>query len=64
MLYDYAITLDREIASFWHGMTSGATVLFFTNRYLNVVVTIMGLIEFGQFSDEVRMVYHSTCGLC
>ncbi|KAI0730619.1 hypothetical protein C8Q76DRAFT_690679 [Earliella scabrosa] len=53
LLYDYAITVDREIASFWHGMTSGATVLFFTNRYLNVVVKIMGLIEFGQFSDEV-----------
>lgn len=52
-LYDYLITFDREVNSFWHGATSGATVLFLSNRYLNVSVNILGMIEFGQFSDTV-----------
>ncbi|KAI0794509.1 hypothetical protein C8Q74DRAFT_1365947 [Fomes fomentarius] len=52
-LYDYLITFDREVDSFWHGATSGATVLFLSNRYLNVSLNILGMVEFGQFSDTV-----------
>ncbi|RPD59066.1 hypothetical protein L226DRAFT_524088 [Lentinus tigrinus ALCF2SS1-7] len=52
LLYEYVITLDREVNSFWHGAPTGASVLFMSNRYFNVAVNVLGLIEFGHFSDD------------
>ncbi|RPD53393.1 hypothetical protein L226DRAFT_527156 [Lentinus tigrinus ALCF2SS1-7] len=52
LLYEYVITLDREVNSFWYGAPTGACVLFMTNRYFNVAVNVVGLVEFGHFSDQ------------
>ncbi|KAI0730417.1 hypothetical protein C8Q76DRAFT_613684 [Earliella scabrosa] len=38
--YDYLITLDQELELFWTGKITGATVLFFVNRYLSLFVTV------------------------
>ena len=38
--YEYLITLDQEITLFWTRKITGATVLFFCNRYLSLFVTI------------------------
>ncbi len=34
--YDHIVTLDREINLFWNKKITGATVLFFVNRYSTV----------------------------
>ena len=53
LLYEYVITLDREVNSFWLGAPTGAYVLFLSNRYFNVAINVLGLIEFGHLSDQV-----------
>ncbi|TFK85093.1 hypothetical protein K466DRAFT_552588 [Polyporus arcularius HHB13444] len=52
LLYEYVITIDREVNSFWHRAPTGASILFLSNRYLSFVVNVLGLIEFKQWSDE------------
>ena len=34
VLYEYAITIDREVILFWQGKKTMAWVLFVVNRYL------------------------------
>ncbi|RDX51239.1 hypothetical protein OH76DRAFT_1417318 [Lentinus brumalis] len=53
LLYEYVITVDREVNAFWFGAPTGASILFLSNRYLNLVVNTLNLVEFGHFSDEV-----------
>ena len=52
-LYEYLITLDREVGMIWKRGFSGATTLFLSNRYLMLLDIVFGLVEFGQFSDKV-----------
>ena len=53
-MYDYIITFGQEIELFWTMNITGATVLFFANRYITLLFDIMGLVEpFGKFSDQV-----------
>ncbi|TFK85092.1 hypothetical protein K466DRAFT_601461 [Polyporus arcularius HHB13444] len=61
LLYEYVITVDREVNAFWFGAPTGASILFLSNRYLNVVVNVLNLIEFGHFSDEVNVHAMFTC---
>lgn len=55
LLYEYVITIDREVNAFWYRAPTGASILFLSNRYLSFVVNVLGLIEFGHLSDEVRV---------
>ena len=57
LVYEYIITADREVTLFWNGRMDGATVLFLSNRYLTLIVNMWNLVEFGQFTDEVRIQY-------
>ncbi len=62
-MYDYIITFGQEVELFWTNRLTGATVLFFANRYISLLFDVMGLVEpFGRFSDQVRPVrrYHAT----
>ncbi|KAI0704488.1 hypothetical protein C8T65DRAFT_696536 [Cerioporus squamosus] len=52
LLYEYVITIDREVNAFWYRAPTGASILFLSNRYLSFVVNVLGLIEFGHLSDE------------
>ncbi|KAI0711554.1 hypothetical protein C8Q76DRAFT_785329 [Earliella scabrosa] len=48
-LWDYFVTLDREIEYVWGSRFSAATALFLLNRYLNLVITILELIVQAPF---------------
>ncbi|RDX51238.1 hypothetical protein OH76DRAFT_317255 [Lentinus brumalis] len=61
LLYEYVITIDREVNSFWHRAPTGASILFMSNRYLSFVGNVLGLIEFKQWSDELRVGSKRTC---
>ena len=39
--YEYAITVDREVELFWKRKISGATALFFANRYLIIMYSAL-----------------------
>ncbi|KAI0704487.1 hypothetical protein C8T65DRAFT_741045 [Cerioporus squamosus] len=55
LLYEYVITVDREVDAFWYGAPTGASILFLSNRYLSFVVNTLNLVEFGHLSDEVSI---------
>ena len=42
-MYEYIITLSREVDLFWKHKITVASVLFFATRYISLVVTVMGL---------------------
>lgn len=56
VVYEYLITLEREVQLFWKGKWTGAAVLFYFNRYLSLFVNIyaMVLTDDAQISVEVR----------
>ena len=53
VLYEHMITLGIEVNYFWSSKVTGATILFFANRYLNLlancclVIIIDSSISFG-----------------
>ncbi|KAL5487684.1 hypothetical protein ACEPAI_5792 [Sanghuangporus weigelae] len=52
-LYEYAITLDREIEAFWKRRFTFATVLWFLNRYILLFSTFPTVVGFHYpYSDE------------
>ncbi|KAL5527746.1 hypothetical protein ACEPAG_6547 [Sanghuangporus baumii] len=52
-LYEYAITLDREIEAFWKRRLTFATVLWFLNRYILLFSTFPTVVGFHYpYSDE------------
>ncbi|KAI0937649.1 hypothetical protein AcV5_000436 [Taiwanofungus camphoratus] len=53
-VWDYAITLDQEVQHVWGRPLSMSTCLFFLNRYLNLLVTILELIEQAPFQTNKR----------
>ena len=56
LLYDDVITLGREVDMFWHSKLSGASALFFANRYITLLCNVLVLVEIGyHFSNEVRV---------
>ena len=54
LIYDYVITFGREVEMFWRSKFTGASVLFFANRYVSLLFNTMGLVTLGRFTDEVR----------
>ena len=58
MFYDYFITLGREVELFWMGPVSGATYLYFANRYLTLVEKIFNFFPYiPHLSQSVRSRY-------
>ena len=54
VLFEYFITLDTEVALFWNRRPrTGATALFFINRYLVTILRVANLIGFVPMSDKV-----------
>ncbi|TFK91434.1 hypothetical protein K466DRAFT_582813 [Polyporus arcularius HHB13444] len=54
-IYDVLITLDREVACFWTSEQSGASLLFFSNKWISVTLYVMmTLVGSASFpSDQV-----------
>ncbi|KAH9893596.1 hypothetical protein C8Q73DRAFT_697586 [Cubamyces lactineus] len=40
LCFEYLITLDREVALFWRWKPTGASILFFANRYLTLALIL------------------------
>ncbi|RDX49099.1 hypothetical protein OH76DRAFT_1418609 [Lentinus brumalis] len=55
-LYDTVLTFDGEVAYFWTAKRiSGASLLFFANKWISMMVYVTGLVEFASFpSDKVH----------
>ncbi len=54
-LYDTFLTFDQEVVYFWTTKRiSGASLLFFANKWISMMVYVMGLVQFASFpSDKV-----------
>ncbi|TFK90096.1 hypothetical protein K466DRAFT_574426 [Polyporus arcularius HHB13444] len=48
-LWDYFVTFDREVEYVWGQKLSAASLLFILNRYVNLLITILELIEQAPF---------------
>ena len=54
MTYDWAVTLSREVQLFWGGKARPlSAILYFSNKYLNVLMAIMAVLEGVPVYDEV-----------
>ena len=54
-IWDYLATFDSEVQYVWGQRLSAATILFIVNRYVNLLITILELIEQAPFqTPEVR----------
>ena len=53
-MYEYVITFDREVQLFWRGKWTGASILFFLNRYLGLLSPVLTALELVRMSDKVR----------
>ncbi|KAI0640687.1 hypothetical protein C8Q79DRAFT_1014910 [Trametes meyenii] len=52
LLYEYFVTLDLEVTYFWRRKITGATVLFFCNRYFPLVVNAVSLIGLAPLTSR------------
>ena len=52
-IYEYFITLSTEVKYFWGRKLTGATALFFLNRYVPLILNVLGMISFATMSDKV-----------
>lgn len=48
MIYEYLITLDREVELFWsaRSRSTGATVLFIVTRYWTLILRVLNMFGF------------------
>ena len=58
-VYDYSITLDREVEFFWRGQITGPATLFLSTRYLALTTQLLNLVEYtsSTISAEVSSVF-------
>ena len=53
VLYDWAVTLPREIQLFWTGKARPlSAILYFSNKYLNLLSQIVNMLENAKQSDQ------------
>ncbi|PSR99305.1 hypothetical protein PHLCEN_2v4164 [Hermanssonia centrifuga] len=45
VLYDYILTVKTEVNYVWHQKFSGATVIFFVNRYFKFAAAVIFMFE-------------------
>ncbi|KAI0665403.1 hypothetical protein C8Q78DRAFT_1084002 [Trametes maxima] len=58
LFYEYAVTLDREVNLFWTRRPTGASVLFFVNRYTPLLLQIVDLCGYANMSDRRYLYAH------
>ena len=45
IIYEYIVTFSTEAQLFWAGGVTGASVLFFVNRYMLLVYALLSLLQ-------------------
>ncbi|RDX49072.1 hypothetical protein OH76DRAFT_1483313 [Lentinus brumalis] len=56
-IYDAFLPFDREVAYFWSAeRITGASLLFFANKWISMTVSIIGLVDFEAFPSDKRFV--------
>ncbi|EJF58084.1 hypothetical protein BD309DRAFT_865887, partial [Dichomitus squalens] len=50
-IYEYLITIADEAQYFWKGKPTGATVLFFLNRYVSLCWYVVQFASYASVSD-------------
>lgn len=53
------MTLGREVELFWKGKCRGAAILFYINRYLNLLFSIYELVCIAYIPAQVREARHT-----
>ncbi|TFK85672.1 hypothetical protein K466DRAFT_494308 [Polyporus arcularius HHB13444] len=59
-VYEAFVTFDREVACFWTAKRTGASLLFFANRWISLTVYVLGLVQLASLSSDKTM---SSCRL-
>ncbi|KAI0794607.1 hypothetical protein C8Q74DRAFT_1193185, partial [Fomes fomentarius] len=59
VMYEYFITLDREIDLFWspRSRSTGATVLFIVIRYWTLILRVLNMFGFMPMSNQDRCAF-------
>ena len=52
-MYEYLITIEDEVLYFWKRRFTGASVLFFLNRYLRLMFYISEFVFWASLSTPV-----------
>jgi len=60
-LWDYLVTFPQELNHIWGRPCSGATLLFFLNRYGSLAITILELFEQASFQTSQSCVVTVRC---
>ncbi|TBU41600.1 hypothetical protein BD309DRAFT_1010785 [Dichomitus squalens] len=64
-LYDFLVTYADEVVCFWRGKWTGATVLFFMNRYVALLSTLFEFIYgFVPCSESSSCMVGTKVGVC
>lgn len=52
-MYEYFITLGEEAKYFWKRKVTGASAIFFLNRYILLIFYALGFTGYASLSDQV-----------
>ncbi len=52
-IYEYFITIGEEVKYFWARKWTGASALFFLNRYVPFTLYVMEFASYASMSDQV-----------
>ncbi|KAI0695057.1 hypothetical protein C8T65DRAFT_698830 [Cerioporus squamosus] len=52
LLYEGLITFDREVACFWNAKPTGASLLYFANKWTAILVNFFAMVGFAPFHSE------------
>ncbi|TFK82801.1 hypothetical protein K466DRAFT_603385 [Polyporus arcularius HHB13444] len=52
VVYEYVITFGQEVDLFWKRRWTGASLLFFLNRYLALLLILCGMLEYVPKTDS------------
>ena len=55
LIYDYVVTVTYEVRLFWRRKATGASLLFFANRYLTLFLYIFEITTNVSMSDAVSL---------
>ena len=55
LVYEYCITLNKQIKFFWGRRPNGGSVLFFLSRYLPLLARSMGMSGYAVTDERVRL---------
>ena len=55
VLYEHLVTFNTEVQLFWAGGVTGASVLFFANRYMLLVYALLTLFQLSPIIQTVSV---------